>query len=67
MENIDLDTLDWKIDHKIIEEINHHISDWQGDGRVFRSCTYNYDYLFSLVSGQNPSLLEDYQKIREYV
>jgi hypothetical protein len=36
-------------DLAIVEEIQSLISNWGGDGRVFRDCTHNYGYCFSKV------------------
>ncbi len=38
---------------------------WDGDGRCFRDCKYNYDYLFGKVQSSDPGLYEAYTKIRE--
>lgn len=42
-------------------EINiiDQISNWGGDGRIFRDCEWNYDRIFSLVD--NEDLMKDYQ------
>jgi hypothetical protein len=36
-------------DEAIRDEISGLISDWDGDGRVFRDCHWNYDTIFALV------------------
>lgn len=52
------------LDHKIDDEIGGLIENWEGDGRAFRDCTYNYDFLFNLVNEQNSQLYSDYCEIR---
>ena len=37
------------------------------DGRYFRDCEWNYDVLYGIVNNENPTLYEDYQKVREHV
>lgn len=36
------------------------------DGRYFRDCKWSYDVLYGIVNKQNPTLYEDYQKVREH-
>jgi len=50
-------------DKEIDAEISSYFEDFS-DGRVFRDCHYNYDYLFSKVT---KDLMEDYSKVKEYV
>ncbi len=57
------------IDNDIISCITDLINDWEGDGRVFRDCEWNYDRLFSIVKEQDPELNADWEKLlihREY-
>lgn len=54
-----------ELDGKIANDLWSYINNWDGDGRVFRDCTYNYDVIFGLV--ENKELYNDYQKIKEYV
>lgn len=51
-----------KQDNDIYTEIDGHISDWCGDGRVFRDCTYNYDVLFGMA---DQFMVELYNKYLE--
>ncbi len=44
-------------DKEIDDCIGALIANWDSDGRVFRDCEYNYDYLFSKV---DPQLYKDY-------
>lgn len=50
-------------DEEIDECIKNILSGDEDDGRVFRDCEYNYDYLFGKVDSQ---LMEDYNKTLEY-
>jgi hypothetical protein len=43
-------------DLEIIDEIQELISNWDGDGRVFRDCRWNYNVIYSLSS--DPSLTD---------
>jgi hypothetical protein len=54
-----------ELDGKIANELWSYINNWDGDGRIFRDCTYNYTFIFGLVESQD--LYNDYQKIKEYV
>jgi hypothetical protein len=53
-------------DKKISECLWPLITDWDGDGRVFRDCEWSYDRLFGLVSDLNPELLADYEAASEF-
>ena len=48
------------IDKAIYANLSDCVSNWDGDGRVFRDCEYNYNRLFSMV---DESLLNDYKMI----
>lgn len=48
-------------DAKIHSEITALIENWDGDGRVFRDCEYNYDRLFSIA--RDAPLIADYSKV----
>lgn len=50
------------LDQEIHDEINSHIIDWDGDGRVFRDCEHNYDSLFARCDSE---LLSDYNQFCE--
>lgn len=52
-------------DQKINEELTNLIENWDGDGRVFRDCTYNYTYLFNKAAEDSSSLMVDYNSIKE--
>jgi len=51
------------IDKEIYSEISNLINDWDGEGRVFRDCKWNYSILISLV---DKNILSDYEKLLEY-
>lgn len=53
------------LDQEIYDNISPYISDWDGDGRIFRDIEWNYDRIFTLVKESNPSLYSDYQKLME--
>jgi hypothetical protein len=48
-------------DNKIVSNINGYIQDWDGDGRIFRDCEWNYDRIFGKV---DEKLLSDYNIAR---
>lgn len=50
------------LDQEIHDEINSHITDWGGDGRVFRDCEHNYDSLFARCDSD---LMKDYNTFLE--
>jgi hypothetical protein len=54
-----------ELDNDIYDDIQGYIDNWDGDGRVFRDCKYNYDYLFGLV--EDADLFKDYETVREKV
>ena len=45
--------IETKQDQEIYDEISHHISDWDGDGRVFRDCDWNYSRIYEMVKDVN--------------
>ena len=49
-------------DQLIHKEITSFCEDWDGDGRVFRDCTYNYTFLFTKAS---PEVMADYKLLEE--
>lgn len=55
-------------DAKIQANIQELIDNWDGDGRVFRDCEYNYDRLFAIAREQAGSaVLDDYARIVEII
>ena len=51
-------------DKEIYADLARHISDWGGDGRVFRDTVWNYDRLFFKVQAECPQLYKDYLEMR---
>jgi len=45
-------TIENDLDQKIYDEIYGLCYDWDRDGRVFRDCEYNYNYIFNNCMGQ---------------
>lgn len=60
-------TVEDAFDIAVHSEIGGLISDWDGDGRVFRDCDHNYGVLFAKVAEADPKLEKDYQQLSEYV
>lgn len=50
-------------DHEIENDISQHIYNWDGDGRIFRDCEWNYNRLFSKVDSE---LMKDYNMIEKF-
>jgi hypothetical protein len=46
-------------DRLIYDCISDCITNWDGDGRIFRDCEWNYDRIFSLI--EDADLLKDYE------
>lgn len=55
------------LDQEIYNDIQSYIDGWDGDGRVFRDCEYNYGVLYGMVSEQSSDLYKDYQVINENI
>lgn len=50
-------------DQLIFDDIQSHITNWDGDGRIFRDCTWNYGRIYAeFVPAE---LLADFQAIRK--
>lgn len=55
-------------DQEIYDCINNIATTYEDvDGRYFRDCTWNYDVLYVIANNENPTLYEDYKKVREHV
>lgn len=52
-------------DKEIADEISGLISDWDGDGRCFRDCDWNYDRIFGLVNDEN--LMKEYEEVKSKI
>ena len=51
-------------DESIYRDIQHHVEDWQGDGRVFRDCEWNYTVLYEMA---DKALYGDLQTVRGHI
>lgn len=58
-------TVEFGIDREIADEIRGFCDDWDGDGRVFRDCKWNYTRLFEMVEERTADLMADYRKLQE--
>ena len=56
-------TIETPDDQLIYDDINGYISDWDGDGRVFRDCTWNYSRIYAEFVSEE--LLTDFKSINE--
>lgn len=54
-----------KLDRDIEQCIRNQINNWDGDGRCFRDCEYNYDILFGMVL--DTKLVTDYNLITDII
>ena len=52
-----------EVDSEIEKDITHHINNWDGDGRIFRDCEYNYNVIFGMV--EDEQLMKDYNSVYE--
>ena len=60
-------TVETPDDHAIVKELHGLCSDWDGDGRVFRDCVWNYERLFGIAAAEVEDLFDDYTAMREMV
>lgn len=58
---IDSFSVQTEVDKEIEEDIRHYIDNWDGDGRVFRDCEYNYSVLYGMADA---ALYADLSKLR---
>ena len=59
-------TIETDIDRQIADCINGCMDEnWDGDGRIFRDCEWNYDRIFGLVTDK--TLLDDYNIINSHI
>lgn len=59
-------TVENQMDAEIMSELSSLTRDWDGDGRVFRDCKWNYNVLFEIATKENKELSEDYGKISSH-
>lgn len=52
-------------DQQIHDNIQYHIDDWCGDGRVFRDCEWNYSVLYGMV--EDEELMKDFETVQKYI
>ena len=52
-------------DNAIAEAYRGELSDWCGDGRIFRDFEWNYDKLFAMAKEQDPALFSLYEKMKD--
>jgi len=62
---LDAFTVETERDEEIYNCISGHINDWDGDGRVFRDCEWNYDRLYAFVRENAAALVEDLKKVED--
>lgn len=61
-------TTESDLDIKIYDNISSYMYDkWDGDGRVFRDCEYNYSILYGIAANEDPQLYKDYQTVQEHL
>lgn len=58
---IDSFSVETEADKEIEEDIRYYIDNWDGDGRVFRDCEYNYSVLYDMA---DEALFTDLCKLR---
>jgi hypothetical protein len=64
--NIGLDgfKIETETDQLIYDNIQSYIDDWDGDGRVFRDCEWNYSVLYGMV--EDEELMKDFEIIKKF-
>lgn len=50
-------------DREVYRDIDGYITDWEGDGRIFRDCEWNYSRLFEIAREREPEVFLDYCKL----
>jgi len=58
-------TIETETDQLIYDNIQSYMDDWDGDGRVFRDCEWNYGVLYGMVGDEE--LLKDFETVQKYV
>lgn len=53
------------IDGQIVDEITSLIEDWDGDGRCFRDCQWNYSALYEIAKTERPELYADFKALMD--
>jgi hypothetical protein len=52
-------------DKEVFDAIQGLVTNWDGDGRCFQDCKWNYGRLFSLAKERNPKAAADYETLYE--
>ncbi|QSF43444.1 hypothetical protein [Paenibacillus tianjinensis] len=61
-------TIESELDKEIEDDITSHMyENWNGDGRVFRDCKYNYSVIYGIAAESDPQLYKDYEIVKEHV
>lgn len=55
------------VEKLILEDISRITYDWDGDGRVYRDCKYNYGVLFNMLDQTDHQLMIDYYTAVNYI
>lgn len=50
-------------DRQVAAEIGRLITEWDGDGRCFRDCHWNYDRLFEIAAERNTQAVADHRAL----
>ena len=52
-------------DVEVVTDLTQYVDNWDGDGRVFRDCTWNYSRLYDKAAKESPDLYKDFETLRE--
>lgn len=56
------------IDEAIVKDIRSYMHDeWDGDGRCFRDCEWNYSRLYGMAEEYDKQLYDDWAKLKIYI
>lgn len=58
-------TCESDMDRAIVANLRHHIDEWDGDGRIFRDCEWNYGRIYELVN--DATLVADFLAVRQHI
>lgn len=62
---LDSFTTETETDELIYKDIQSYIDDWDGDGRVFRDCEWNYSVLYGMV--EDEELMKDFETVQKFI
>jgi len=54
-----------EIDREIYDEIYDLANDWNGDGRCFRDCQWNYSAIYEIAKTERPELYADFKALMD--